>query len=74
LQSYPLTLSKILANSFSEAVANRDGIAYVVSRMDWYWNLSSLLLDENRAPGKSAGLKGELEKRIVALYKKLFTY
>ncbi|RYP53937.1 hypothetical protein DL768_001249 [Monosporascus sp. mg162] len=65
---------QMLANPIDEAGANRDGIAYVVSRMDWYWELSSLLLDENRADGKSARLRGELEKHIIDLYKKLLLY
>ncbi|RYP18351.1 hypothetical protein DL765_003963 [Monosporascus sp. GIB2] len=55
-----------------QASANRDGMAYVVSRMDWYWNLSGLLLEENQK--RAAGLRGELEKHVVALYKELLSY
>ncbi|RYP02629.1 hypothetical protein DL764_005711 [Monosporascus ibericus] len=54
--------------------ANREGIAYVVSRMEWYWQLSRLLLDENRDNGKSAGLRDELEKHVIDLYKTLLSY
>ncbi|RYP42429.1 hypothetical protein DL768_010338 [Monosporascus sp. mg162] len=64
---------QMLANPISEAGANRDGIAYVVSRMEWYWNLSNLLLEENQID-KTAALRGELEKHIIDLYKKLLSY
>jgi hypothetical protein len=43
---------------------NREGIVYVATRMDWYWNLSSLLLKENTVDGGSSrGLRHELQKR-----------
>jgi hypothetical protein len=42
--------------------------------MDWYWNLSSLLLDENMTEAHSQGLRGELEKIITQLYTKLLLY
>ncbi|RYP18338.1 hypothetical protein DL767_009858 [Monosporascus sp. MG133] len=54
------------------ASANRDGMAYVVSRMNWYWNLSGLLLEENQE--RAAGLRGELGKHVVALYKEFLSY
>ncbi|KAI1776814.1 NACHT domain-containing protein [Hypoxylon cercidicola] len=63
---------EILANPIDEAVANRDGIAYVVSRMNWYWNLSHLL--EDNPSDRSAGLRGELENQIIELYKSLLSY
>jgi hypothetical protein len=42
--------------------------------MEWYWNLVSLLLDENKAEQCSAGLRVQLEKHIVQLYEKLLSY
>jgi hypothetical protein len=42
--------------------------------MEWYWNLVSLLLDENKAEQSSAGLRVQLEKHVVQLYEKLLTY
>src|SRR5271156_51556 len=43
--------------------------------MDWYWNLTSLLLKENTVDdGDSSDLRGELEKRINDLYKALLSY
>lgn len=65
---------KILMNPLTQTSSNRQGIAYVVSRMDWYWNLSSLLLDENITEAHSQGLRGELEKNITHLYAKLLLY
>ncbi|KAH7125033.1 hypothetical protein B0J13DRAFT_511341, partial [Dactylonectria estremocensis] len=64
----------ILSNPVTEARDNRKGIAYVLSRMEWYWNLVSLLLDENKAEQSSAGLRVQLEKHIVQLYEKLLSY
>ncbi|KAF7554441.1 hypothetical protein G7Z17_g2906 [Cylindrodendrum hubeiense] len=64
----------ILSNPITEAGINRRGLSYVVTRMDWYWNLAGLLLDENRSASSSAGLRDELEKHIIQLYKKLLLY
>ena len=68
---------QIFLNPTEESKANREGIVYIISMMDWYWNLSSLLLKENirEVDGRSyAGLQRELENRIVDLYKKLLSY
>jgi hypothetical protein len=65
---------KILMNPLTQASSNRQGIAYVVSRMDWYWNLSSLLLDENMTEGHSKGSRGQLEEMVTQLYAKLLLY
>lgn len=64
----------MLANPVKQTSANREGIAYVISRMEWYWRLSSLLLDENKAKGNHGGLRDELEKHVIALYKTLLAY
>ncbi|KAM5353453.1 hypothetical protein ACJ41O_000103 [Fusarium nematophilum] len=65
---------EILSNPVTEARDNRKGIAYVLSRMEWYWNLVSLLLDENKAEQSFAGLRVQLEKHVVRLYEKLLSY
>ena len=66
---------QILANPAQATETNRKGIVYVVTRMDWYWNLSSLLLQENMVDGGSdAGLRQELGKRVFDLYKALLLY
>ncbi|KAH7207383.1 hypothetical protein DER44DRAFT_373147 [Fusarium oxysporum] len=65
---------EVFSNPVTESRDNREGIAYVLSRMEWYWNLVSLLLDENKAEQSSAGLRVQLEKHIVQLYEKLLAY
>ncbi|KAI8272314.1 Vegetative incompatibility protein, partial [Colletotrichum sp. SAR11_57] len=65
---------EILANPFTESAINRDGITYVVSKMNWYWNLVDLLLEPTRADPHSQGLRIELEKHIIELYQKLLLY
>lgn len=65
---------KILMNPLTQASSNRQGIAYVVSRMDWYWNLSSLLLQKNMTEAHSLSLCDELEKVVALLYAKLLLY
>jgi len=68
---------QILLNPADESKANREGIVYVTSRMDWYWNLSKLLFKENivNIDGHSfTGLQCELQNRIIDLYKALLSY
>ncbi|KAH7302809.1 hypothetical protein B0I35DRAFT_384701, partial [Stachybotrys elegans] len=65
---------EILSNPVTESRDNRKGIVYVLSRMEWYWNLVALLLDENKAEQSSAGLRVQLEKHVVQLYEKLLSY
>ncbi|PNP54991.1 hypothetical protein THARTR1_04680 [Trichoderma harzianum] len=66
--------TSILSKPITEARTNRDGIAYIVSRMNWYWNLARLLLDRNKTVDSSAGLRDEMEIHIIELYKKLLLY
>ncbi|SPN97662.1 uncharacterized protein DNG_01175 [Cephalotrichum gorgonifer] len=65
---------EILSNPVTEPGINRQGIAYVISRMEWYWNLVDLLLDDNKNEKSSAGLRDELEKHVSQLYQKLLLY
>ncbi|VUC28874.1 unnamed protein product, partial [Clonostachys rosea] len=65
---------EIISNPVTEARDNRKGIIYVLSRMEWYWNLVSLLLDENRAEQSAAGLRVQLENHITILYQNLLSY
>ncbi|GKU15022.1 unnamed protein product, partial [Fusarium langsethiae] len=65
---------EILSNTVTESRDNRKGVAYVLSRMEWYWNLVSLLLDENKKEQSSAKLRTQLENNVVQLYEKLLSY
>ena len=65
----------MLANPLAETEANRNGIEHVIKRMDWYWNLSSVLLEGKPGDGSSlSGVRYELESQIVDLYKELLLY
>lgn len=60
-------------NPIDEAISNWQGLPYVVSRMDWYWELSSLVLKDNIEPDQR-GLRGELEQKVTQLYAQLLLY
>ncbi|PHH88576.1 hypothetical protein CDD83_7357 [Cordyceps sp. RAO-2017] len=64
---------EMLSSPVTEAGFNRRGIAYVLSKMAWYWDMASLLLDENRSDSFT-GLQDELESHIGQLYQKLLLY
>ena len=42
--------------------------------MEWYWNLVSLMLDENRPTKSTVGLQEQLKKRLIKLYQELLHY
>lgn len=42
--------------------------------MNWYWDLASLLLDENTIHKSSAGLRDRLEEHVIELYQKLLLF
>ncbi|SPO02390.1 related to Vegetative incompatibility protein HET-E-1 [Cephalotrichum gorgonifer] len=64
---------EVLTNSFAEADTNRNGLTYVASRIDWYWNLVDLLLDAG-ASTELHRLRDQLEEHILKLYQKLLLY
>ncbi|KAH6898095.1 hypothetical protein B0T10DRAFT_431808 [Thelonectria olida] len=65
---------EILANPMKEPGINRKGLTYVLSRMNWYWTLADLLLDENKARLSTTALQHDLKTHVVELYKKLLLY
>ncbi|KAL4982172.1 quinon protein alcohol dehydrogenase-like superfamily [Aspergillus falconensis] len=66
---------QMLVNPTTETRANREGVSYIAARMDWYGELSQLLLKENTVDGgMSANLCSKLEGRIVDLYTLLLSY
>jgi hypothetical protein len=72
-----LTYDKqVLSNPVTEDRDNREGVNYVLSRIEWYWNFSLLLLDENKNKDKQsfAGLRDQLEQNIKHIYEKLLLY
>ncbi|KAK4062292.1 hypothetical protein Trihar35433_9113 [Trichoderma harzianum] len=65
----------VLESAVKETASNRDGIEYVITRIRWYGNVSSVLIDESTLDGAAlSGIKSELEKRLVELYKALLLY
>ncbi|UKZ78904.1 hypothetical protein TrVFT333_006650 [Trichoderma virens FT-333] len=65
----------VLEGAIKETAMNRDGIEYIITRIRWYGNVSSLLLDEGTLDDSAlSGMKSELEKRLVELYKALLIY
>ena len=72
-----LTYDKqVLSNPVTEDRDNREGINYVLSRIEWYWNLSLLLLDENENKDNQsfAGLRCQLEQDVKHIYEMLLLY
>ncbi|KAL7934913.1 hypothetical protein V8C35DRAFT_300153 [Trichoderma chlorosporum] len=65
---------EMISNSIQEAKANSEGIVYVVSRMDWYWHLTELLLDDNTSKSAPNSLRAQMEKHISVLYEKLLLF
>ncbi|KAF5579266.1 WD domain protein [Fusarium subglutinans] len=65
---------EILTSPLTEPKKNRDGMTYVLMRMEWYWALSNLLLDENRSGRSSQPLRAQLQTHVISLYGKLLLY
>ncbi|KAI9903952.1 hypothetical protein N3K66_000481 [Trichothecium roseum] len=65
---------QIILNPIAEARHHRKGITYVLLRMEWYWNLAPLVLDDANAGQRALGLRDQLETHIVSLYGKLLSY
>ncbi|KAH7254734.1 hypothetical protein B0J15DRAFT_559062 [Fusarium solani] len=65
---------EILANPVTEPGINRKGVAYVLSRMEWYWNLADVVLSKDIASSSTADLRGNLESHVVDLYQKLLLF
>ncbi|KAG4261888.1 hypothetical protein FPRO03_11356 [Fusarium proliferatum] len=64
---------EILSNPMKEPGLNRKGIAYVLSRTEWYWNLAELVLQDDTSVS-SAALRTSLETQIIEFYKKLLLF
>ncbi|KAM0198449.1 hypothetical protein ACHAPI_003972 [Fusarium lateritium] len=64
----------LLSSPLTEPIKNRDGMTYVLSRMQWYWELWRLVLDENLSSSPTRPLQTELEKQVTTLYRNLLLY
>ncbi|EXK38479.1 hypothetical protein FOMG_06060 [Fusarium oxysporum f. sp. melonis 26406] len=58
---------EIFANPMKEPGLNRQGITYVLSRMEWYWNLANIILGAERANADASVLKSKLDSQRLSL-------
>ncbi|KAJ5338643.1 hypothetical protein N7452_005371 [Penicillium brevicompactum] len=66
---------QMFLNPLQQTEVNRVGIKYVMSKMDWYWELPAHLLQESEVKKDIyAKLRLELRQQIVDLYKSLLSY
>ncbi|CAH0054523.1 unnamed protein product [Clonostachys solani] len=66
---------EIIANPITQPGLNRSGLSWVLARMEWYWKLADLLLDENRNKETATkALRAQLQEHIVKLYQSLLSY
>ncbi|KAI0411466.1 WD40-repeat-containing domain protein [Xylaria grammica] len=66
---------EILRNPAQEMNSNLEGIAYVISRMDWYCALTKLVLNRNVADSDVyQEVVSQLKTNIIQLYKALLLY
>lgn len=68
------TLIDLIANPLTEPGINRDGMKYVLERVEWYWELAQLLLDPGKVDNSIVRLQSLLRRHIIKLYKKLLLY
>ncbi|KAL6830725.1 WD40-repeat-containing domain protein [Trichoderma sp. SZMC 28015] len=64
---------QILASPANATKSNLDGMAHVISRMEWYCSLTECLMDKNDVD-ESGLILSQLERRIISLYKALLQY
>ncbi|KAH6967459.1 hypothetical protein EDB82DRAFT_518548 [Fusarium venenatum] len=62
---------EVLANPVTEFEAQRSGVEYVISRLDWYVQISESVLSEGKTP---VGLQNSLFKNLTSLYKLLLSF
>ncbi|GKU13444.1 unnamed protein product, partial [Fusarium langsethiae] len=68
------TLMDLVANPLTEPGINRDGVRYVLERVEWYWELARLLLDPGKVDDSITGLQSLLRCQVIKLYAKLLLY
>ena len=68
------TTLELLLNIGQEAVANREGLQYIIERLEFYDKLSSLRLHSERSSGTQRDLQAEIHIRITTLYMKILHY
>ncbi|KAL7797842.1 WD40-repeat-containing domain protein [Trichoderma afarasin] len=64
---------QILTNPAKATKSNLDGMAHVISRMEWYCSLTDCLMEKDYVD-ESGLILSRLEKEIISLYKALLQY
>lgn len=53
---------------------DREAVAFLISRMNRYWNMSALLIDENRKRSFTKGSRDYLKKCLIELYTRALSW
>lgn len=67
-------MSKVVQNPIAATEANRRGIEIVLKNVDWYSELSSVVLEKNDNERGLSGIRQELKIQVVKLYVLLLSY
>ncbi|KAF5006239.1 hypothetical protein FDECE_7399 [Fusarium decemcellulare] len=65
---------EILSNPIKQSSAQREGLEYIVSRIDWYCLLTDKLSSPDGETQKTSEFQPELRKKITDLYMSLLSY
>lgn len=66
---------QLVLNPLQENQKFHDGLAHIIKRMQWYYELEGLLLRRNRIdPQPSEGLQAKLQGQILSLYEALLSF
>ncbi|KAF4996280.1 hypothetical protein FDECE_12524 [Fusarium decemcellulare] len=65
---------QVLSNTVTESAANREGITYITSRIQWCTKLFELILDPNDKSTGSTALRMQFQENVIELYKKFLLY
>ncbi|KAJ3489330.1 hypothetical protein NLG97_g6016 [Lecanicillium saksenae] len=65
---------KILSHPAEAAQAQRDGFSFVASRMEWYYAMTSDLLDYDSKPNMDENSSSKLTNKLCELYKAILHY
>lgn len=71
---------EVFSNPAKQPGVHRAGLQHVLSRVNWYWNLAELLLQDNLEAKEDAGktalsnLRLELTPYVLDLYRKFLSY
>ncbi|KAF5700770.1 het-E-1 heterokaryon incompatibility protein [Fusarium globosum] len=71
---------EVISNPAKQPGIHREGLQHILSRVNWYWNLAELLLEDNLESKENDGetaltkLRLELQPLVLDLYQKFLSY